>query len=302
MGAAIVYGTPRPELAEAPAGATQTSPLIPGAAALEDLADGSVEQAVVLAPPGVLERDYVLAQARRALAPGGRLVALAPKDRGGARLRRTLEAFGCTVTEEARRHHRICATSRPREVAGLADAIAAGGPQVPPRLGLSSQPGVFSWDRPDPGTSLLIEALPPMKGRGADLGCGAGALALAVLNSPAVEKLLLIDLDRRAVEAARRNLADPRAEFAWADVRRPGVLPEGLDFLVTNPPFHQAGSEDKALGQAFITAAARTLKRGGKLWLVANRHLPYEAPLAAEFAETRLAAERDGFKVFEARR
>jgi 16S rRNA (guanine1207-N2)-methyltransferase len=302
MAAAIVYGTVRPDLAEAPAGATQASPLIPGAAALEDLADGSVQEAVVLAPPGVLERDYVLAQALRALAPGGRLVALAPKDRGGARLRKTLEAFGCAVTEEARRHHRICATSRPREVAGLAEAIAAGGPQVPPRLGLSSQPGVFSWDRPDPGTSLLIEALPPMKGRGADLGCGAGALALAVLKSPAVEKLLLIDLDRRAVEAARRNLTDPRAEFAWADVRRPGVLPEGLDFLVTNPPFHQAGSEDKALGQAFITAAAKSLKRGGKLWLVANRHLPYEAPLAAEFAETRLAAERDGFKVFEARR
>jgi 16S rRNA (guanine1207-N2)-methyltransferase len=257
---------------------------------------------VVLAPPGVLERDYVLAQALRALAPGGRLLALAPKDRGGARLRKTLEAFGCQVAEDARRHHRICATTRPEKVPGLAEAIAAGGPQVPPRLGLSSQPGVFSWDRPDPGTAVLIEALPPLAGRGADLGCGAGALGLAVLKSAAVERLLLIDLDRRAVDAARRNVSDARAEFAWSDVRRPGVLPEGLDFIVTNPPFHQGGAEDKALGQAFIALAANSLKRGGKLYLVANRHLPYEAPLADSFAATRLLAEREGFKVFEARR
>lgn len=302
MGVVIVYGAPRPDLAEVPAAAVQTSPLVPGAVALEEIADGSAEAAVVLAPPGALERDYVLAQALRTLAPGGRLLALAPKDRGGARLRKTLEAFGCVVAEDARRHHRICMTSRPTEVAGLSEAIAAGGPQTPPRLGLSSQPGMFSWDRPDAGTSLLIETLPTLAGTGADLGSGAGALALAILKSAAVEKLLLIDLDRRAVDAARRNLSDPRAELAWADVRRPGVLPEGLDFIVTNPPFHQGGAEDKALGQAFIEAAAKSLKRGGKLWLVANRHLPYEAPLTAAFAAVRLAAERDGFKVFEARR
>jgi 16S rRNA (guanine1207-N2)-methyltransferase len=35
---------------------------------------------------------------------------------------------------------------------------------------------------------------------------------------------------------------------------------------------------------------------------VANRHLPYEAPLAAAFAGVRLAADAGGYKVFEARR
>ena len=48
---------------------------------------------------------------------------------------------------------------------------------------------------------------------------------------------------------------------------------EGLDFVVMNPPFHDGGAEDKALGVAFIEAAARMLARRGACWLVANRHL-----------------------------
>lgn len=302
MGAAILYGTPRADLVDVPAGAVQTSPLIPGSASLEEIADGSAASAVVLAPPGALERGYGLAQALRALAPGGRLVVLAPKDRGGARLRKALEGFGCAVQEDARRHHRICTTVRPAEPAGLAEAIAAGGPQVPKALGLWSQPGVFSWDRPDPGSALLMEHLPSLAGRGADLGCGMGALALKALASPGVESLALIDVDRRAIEAARRNVADARAAFAWADVRRAGVVGDGLDFVITNPPFHHGGAEDRDLGAAFIAAAAGALKRGGKLWLVANRHLPYEAPLAQAFAAVKLLAQSGGFKVYEARR
>jgi 16S rRNA (guanine1207-N2)-methyltransferase len=300
VGAVILYGPPRPDVAEVPGGAQQTSPLIPGSASISDFADGSADEAVVLAPPGALERGYVLAETLRALKAGGRLTALAPKDRGGARLRKELEAFGCTVQEEARRHHRICHCARPTAPAGIAQAIAAGGPQVPPALGLWSQPGVFSWDRLDPGSELLLEYLPALAGKGADLGCGVGVLALKVLESQAVTSLLLIDIDRRAVEAARHNVKDDRTAFAWADVRKAGALPEGLDFLVTNPPFHHGGEEDRRLGAAFIETAARSLRRGGRFWLVANRHLPYEAPLAAAFKTVRAVAEGKGFKLYEA--
>jgi len=128
-------------------------------------------------------------------------------------------------------------------------------------------------------------------------------LALKALASQAVEGLMLVDIDRRAVEAARRNVPDSRAAFAWADVRRTEALPdESLDFVVTNPPFHHGGAEDRDLGAAFIAAAAKALKRGGRLWLVANRHLPYEAPLAEAFAAVKLLGEGGGFKVHEARR
>ena len=273
---------------------------MPGAGRLEDIADGACDTVTVLAPPGVLERRYTLAHALRALAPGGRLTALALKDRGGQRLPKELAEFGCAVDQASRRHHRICTVVRPAQPVGLDEAIAAGGPQVPPALGLWSQPGIFSWDRPDHGSLMLIRHLPPLEGIGADLGCGVGLLALKALESRALRRISLIDIDRRAVDAARRNVTDPRAEFAWSDVRH-GTF-EDLDFVVMNPPFHDGGAEDRSLGEGFIRRAAASLRPGGVCWLVANRHLPYEAHLKTLFAASRLVEQGDGFKIYKARR
>ncbi len=295
-----VYGAPLVELAAAPRGAPQVSPLIPGATALEDIAAESLDAMVVAAPPGALERRYVLALALGALKPGAPLTALAPKDKGGARLGAELLAFGCEVEESGRRHHRICRTVRPNHPTGLDAAREAGAPRFVEGLGWT-QPGVFSWNRLDAGTRLLIDTLPALDGRGADLGCGTGLLSQAVLARPDVSGLVLLDLDRRAMEAARRNLDDGRTTFQWADARSAAGL-AGLDFVVTNPPFHDAGQEDRRLGHAFITAAHGALRKGGVLWLVANRHLPYEAALSSLFAAVTLRAQRDGFKVYEAHR
>jgi len=297
---ACVYGAPPAALAAWPVGAQQVSPLVPGAQPLEALVPASLTAAVVAAPPGTLERRYALALTLRALKPGGALTALAPKEKGGSRLRKELEAFGCKVEEQGRQHQRICHTIRPDAPLGPEAAIAAGGPQRGATHGLWTQPGVFSWDRDDAGSQLLIAALPALSGQGADLGCGIGVLARAVLASPKVARLHLVDLDRRAVEAARRNVEDPRAVFDWADVRSGPAL-AGLDFVVMNPPFHDSGVEDKALGQAFIRRAHQMLRAGGTLWLVANRHLPYEAVLGEQFARVTPKGEGRGFKIYEAR-
>ena len=297
-----VYARPDSDLIETAREAIELSPLAPGAAALEDQADGAFERITIAAPPGVLERRYVLAHALRVLAPGGRLTALAPKDRGGARLAKELAAFGCDAEASARRHHRFCDTVRPERPEGLDAAIAAGAPQIAPGLGLWSQPGVFSWDRADPGSALLIRHLPPLAGAGADFGCGVGLLARAVLQSPAVMRLELIDIDRRAIDAARRNIDDPRAGFAWRDLRSDAADASDLGFVVMNPPFHDQGEEDRGLGAAFIKRAAAALKPKGVCWLVANRHLPYEALLAPLFPRLRQVVQAEGYKVYEARK
>lgn len=180
-------------------------------------------------------------------------------------------------------------------------AIAEGAPCFVDAMGLWSQPGIFSWDRIDPGTALLLSVLPSLTGRGADLGCGIGVIARAVLVGPHVTQLALVDIDQRAMAAARRNITDPRASFHWADVRRMDGLKE-LDFVVMNPPFHDGGQEDRALGETFMRQSHRMLRDGGTAWLVANRHLPYETVLFATFSETVLRAEKDGFKVYEAKK
>ncbi len=298
-----VYGSPPAELAPVPVGAVQLSPLSPGAEAIEGAADGSAMSVTVLAPPGTAERRFALAHALRILRADGELVVLAQKDRGGSRLGAELAAFGCAVDEAGRRHHRICHIRRPAAPTGLDTAIAEGAPRLDPRLRLWTQPGVFSWDRIDPGSRLLIDTLPKtLSGEGADLGCGLGIVAQAVLASPKVKALHLIDIDRRAVDCARHNVDDPRAAFHWADVRKAEAVPSGLDFVAMNPPFHADGAESKALGQDFIRAAHTALRRSGALWLVANRHLPYETLLRELFTDVQVRADTQGFKVLEARK
>ena len=294
----LLYGRP-PVIFDPPGDAIQTSPLIPNSAALEAQTPGSADVAMIYAPPGVLERRYTLALALKALKPGGRLDVMAPKDKGGSRLGKELKAFGLDVAETAKAHHRRCIVIRPEIVEGLDAAIEAGGPQIVPGLEAWSQPGIFAWDRIDPGSALLAQHLPAMKGEGVDLGCGYGVLATVALRSPTVTKLKLVDIDRRAIRAARQNIDDPRAKVWWADVRT--LESKGdKDFVFSNPPFHDGGAEDRRLGQAFIRKAAELLKKGGVAWIVANRHLPYEADLNAAFKRVRLVADEGGYKLFEA--
>jgi 16S rRNA (guanine1207-N2)-methyltransferase len=295
-----IYGQADHDLAPAAPDAVQLSPSVPGSTDIASAADESFAAVTVRAPAGAVERRFVLAHALRILAPNGRLTAFAPKDRGGLRLKKELQALGCEVGESARRHNRICLVVRPSVIQGLADAIAAGAPRQIAENGLWTQPGVFSWDRLDAGTNALLQILPEFSGVGADFGGGIGLLALNVLASSKVTKLTLVELDRRAFDAAKRNVADVRAEFVWGDVRQASL--KDLDFVVSNPPFHDGGGEDKTLGQAFIVSAATALRKGGVLWIVANRHLPYEAILAESFAKVRLVEESGGYKVFEAKK
>ena len=168
--------------------------------------------------------------------------------------------------------------------------------------GFVTRSGVFSADGVDPGTALLADALPGgLKGRVADLGAGWGALSRAVLARDGVSECHLVESDLRALDCARLNVTDPRARFHWADVVGFDAI-GGLDAIVTNPPFHQGRAGDPGLGQAFIATARRLLRKGGALWLVANRHLPYETTLAAQFEEVAGIGGDRSYKLFRAAR
>lgn len=295
------YGAVPRDLITVPSDSVQCSPLLPGSVLLDTWAAGSSSGLIVHAPPSTIERRAVLAYALRALAPEASLTAFAANTKGGTRIADELEAFGCTVEASHKRRHQIIATTRPVVLTGIDDAIAAAAPRLLPNLALWSQPGLFNWDRIDPGSKLLLDHLPALSGRGADLGCGIGVLARAVRQKSTPPQITLIDIDRRALDMARRNVPGDGVDTLWADVRTARDLPTGLDFVVTNPPFHDAGEEDKALGQAFITQSVRMLKPGGTLWLTANRHLPYEATLRTHFESVDSIAQVDGFKIYAAK-
>jgi 16S rRNA (guanine1207-N2)-methyltransferase len=178
---------------------------------------------------------------------------------------------------------------------------ARGAPR-PVAGGYVTVPGVFSADGVDPGSALLADHLPEKLGaRVADLGAGWGYLGHRALAHPGVAELHVVEADIAALDCARRNLPDARAQFHWADATR-WTPDAALDTVIMNPPFHTGRSPDPGLGRAFIRAAAKLLSPKGQLFLVANRHLPYESDLDRYFAD---AGEMHGdsrFKLLRAAR
>ena len=163
-------------------------------------------------------------------------------------------------------------------------------------------PGVFSHDKVDNGSKLLADALPPkLPKRMADVGAGWGYLANAILERETVVSLDLIEAEALALDCARLNVTDTRANFHWADATR-FVPPVLFDGIVMNPPFHTGRAAEPQIGQAFIAQAAKMLTPQGKLWMVANRHLPYEQNLRDVFRNVEEIAGNGAFKVFHANR
>lgn len=280
-----------------------------GAAANGSEVDGSLPSLVLLLPPR--QRDAAraaIAQAFARVAPGGTVVTAAANDAGARTLESDFAAIAGPPAVRSKYKARVMwatagAPGADAELAARWAALDAPRPILDGRY--TSRPGVFAWDRIDPASALLADALPAdLRGRAADLGAGWGFLSDALLQRCAgITALDLFEADAASLALARDNLAAHRERvplaFHWHDVA--AGVPGRYDVIVSNPPFHGIdGRESPALGRAFIAAAAAALAPRGRLWLVANRHLPYEAALAQGFAQVRTVVQQGGFKVVEA--
>jgi 16S rRNA (guanine1207-N2)-methyltransferase len=291
----------------------------PDAAALEranlriltrdlDAATESSPLVLVLPPRQRDESRALLAQAIRATQPGGRVLACASNNEGARSCEADLARLAGPVTTLNKNKCRAFWTeplTGPQDSA-LADEwlqLDAARPIADGRF--ISRPGVFAWDRIDVASQLLAEHLPTaLAGRAADLGAGFGYLSVELLERCAgIAALDVFEAERRALDLARRNLAafESRAKirYCWHDVT--AGLADRYDTIVCNPPFHTHARADRPdVGRRFIAAAAQALLPGGRFWLVANRHLAYEAALGAGFERVRIVTQQHGYKIVEA--
>ncbi|MBR2700402.1 MAG: class I SAM-dependent methyltransferase [Clostridia bacterium] len=166
-------------------------------------------------------------------------------------------------------------------------------------LRFTTDAGVFSRDGLDRGTEVLLNALPELKGRVLDLGCGWGAVGVALgAKCPGLE-IVMTDVNARAVELSRRNLAlnGVRAEVLQGDGFAP--VTGTFDAIVTNPPI-RAG---KAVIYGLFDRARDFLNPGGRLYVVIRKQQGAPSALKHLKAQYKTAGVIDrggGFWVIEA--
>lgn len=259
--------------------------------------DGPADAAVVFLPRARAEARARVAAAAAALDEGAALWIDGQKTDGVDAMLREMRGLAPVDLVQSRAHGKIFRVTVP------------GGDWLPPDWtgaersvegGFVTAPGVFSADGPDPASVTLAACLPDrLPTRIVDLGAGWGWLSAQVLKHPGVEALHLVEADHAALNCARRNVTDPRAQFHWADATT-FRLPEPVNGVIMNPPFHEGRGADPHLGARFIRAAAGLLTGAGRLWMVANRHLPYEAALSEHFTDVQEIGGDNRFKVITA--
>jgi 16S rRNA (guanine1207-N2)-methyltransferase len=280
-----------------------------GFARIDDLPQGERWPVVLILPGKCRDENLAwFALARDHLEPGGKLVAAMPNAIGAARYEKTLaQATGGIGSIQKNKCRAFFVTEDGTWDEKTFDQWRELARRRPiPDTDYVTEPGVFSSDHIDPGSQLLADHLPDdLSGAVADLGGGWGFLsAEALRRCPAIERLDLFEADSRALDCARQNLAPHASKhliaWHWHDVR--AGLPGQYDVIVMNPPFHTGHATNVDLGRAFLLVAIAALNPGGRLFLVANRQLPYEPVLDAGGLTWRKLAESTVHKVIAAQR
>jgi 16S rRNA (guanine1207-N2)-methyltransferase len=173
-------------------------------------------------------------------------------------------------------------------------------------LSLTTASGVFSPDRLDPGTRVLLGSVPPPAPDGdlLDIGCGWGPITIAMaLHSPSAA-VWGVDVNERVLDLARQNAA--AAGATNVTVRLPEDMPSTLRFrtIWSNPPIRVGKDE---LHQILLTWLPR-LEVDGEAWLVVSKNLGGDSlqkwladTLPSEFHVSRQTTDK-GYRVIRVHR
>jgi 16S rRNA (guanine1207-N2)-methyltransferase len=138
-------------------------------------------------------------------------------------------------------------------------------------LRLETDRGMFSPDRIDSGTRILLETVPPPPSEGTllDLGCGYGPIALTMATRSPGSMVFGVDVNERALAAAERNATAAQLDnvkFQLVEETDPG---RRYDAIWSNPPIRIG----KAALHTLLATWLDRLAPGGTAHLVVQKHL-----------------------------
>jgi len=138
-------------------------------------------------------------------------------------------------------------------------------------LQLVTRPSVFAHRKLDTGARHImdnVEVFPDAQL--IEIGCGSGAVSMALAIRDASAHVLAIDSNARAIDCLKRGLELNQIQNVVAEVNHDGQLGERegqFDMALANPPYYA----DFRIAQHFIETALRALRPGGRLMLVSRK-------------------------------
>ncbi|QJC29905.1 16S rRNA (guanine(1207)-N(2))-methyltransferase RsmC [Enterobacteriaceae endosymbiont of Plateumaris sericea] len=144
---------------------------------------------------------------------------------------------------------------------------------------INSLPGVFSSNKLDYGSELLISTIKPnnIKGKILEIGCGSGIIS-TIIGGTTNKKYLLfsIDINSNAITSSKKTILVNNIKNTYvfpSDVY--SNINEKFDLIISNPPFHVGLNYSLDIIYKIIYNVKKYLKYGGELRFVANNFLPY---------------------------
>ena len=137
------------------------------------------------------------------------------------------------------------------------------------KYNLYSDNGVFSKDKFDYGTKLLLDSIDISKlsGNVLDLGCGIGVVGIILGTNNKNINIDMIDINERAISLVRDNLTlnKVKANVFSSDVY--SNVNKKYDYIITNPPI-RAGKE---VVRKFLLGGYDYLNDNGILYFVMRK-------------------------------
>ncbi|HXH31372.1 MAG TPA: methyltransferase [Bacteriovoracaceae bacterium] len=162
---------------------------------------------------------------------------------------------------------------------------------------------LFSREKLDIGTRFFLEHLPGGDySRILDLGCGNGIVGIkAKLLNPQAQ-LIFSDESNMALMSARSNYSryfQEPATYLWTNCYE-SQLPESLDLVLCNPPFHQGHTIGDFIARQMFQDSHRALRKGGLLRVIGNSHLGYRQEVRGIFGNSTLCKTNEKFVIIDA--
>ncbi len=160
--------------------------------------------------------------------------------------------------------------------------------------------GVFSKTQVDLGTKLLIESMVlPEEGYVLDVGCGYGAIGIVAASLNPNLRVVMIDVNKRAVWLTEQNLQRnniPNAEARTGHIYEP-VKGSSFNCILSNPPI-SAGMD---IVRTIISNAPMIMANGGKFEMVVRSKVGkkiIKEILEKTFGNVKILARKSGYRVF----